>query len=207
MRAAAQRLHQSPVTIIDRHTDRRRHRRVELVLRGRFLDADSQEHRFVTLDVSCGGALLQAECSPPPGSLVVCYFDDLGRVTGQVARTTGDGFAVSFNTTLHKRDKLADKLVWLLNRQRLDITDMRASERYPMNTSALVRLDDGRSLQCRVVDISLTGAGFEVLGGAPPLIGEVVQAGGLTGEVVRADGRTFGIRFLHGARHIVPGAN
>lgn len=167
-----------------------------VVIQGRFLTHDSQEFRLVTVAMSCRSAQLRAHVRPPSGSQIVCYFDELGRVAGTVASAAEGGFHVAFSTTEHKREKIADRLIWLVNKGPLGLTDERKATRYDAAGPALVRLSDGRTVQCRVVDISLTGAGFEALGRSPRL-GEIVSAGTLTGEVVRVTGRSFGIRFVH----------
>ncbi|MEL7043062.1 MAG: PilZ domain-containing protein [Pseudomonadota bacterium] len=175
--------------------DRRRHYRVALALGGRFLFEDA-DHSFVTADISCGGANLEAVCVPPIGSKVVCYFDDLGRVAGEVVRETEVGFAVKFHTPRHKQDKLADRLVWLLNHKKYDLTDERSAPRKAAGGPALVTRANGTKLQCRVIDISLTGAAFE-FDGPVPFVGEKMRVGTLYGEVVRAVTGEFAIRFLH----------
>lgn len=175
--------------------DRRRHQRVKLNLNGRFL-YDGMDHSLRTLDISCGGASLEAVITPSPGDNIVCYFDDLGRVTGTVVRQVGNGFAVVFEATPHKRDKLADRLVWLVNHKAYDLQDERNAPRRAASGPALVIRANGSRLQCRVIDISLTGAAFEV-SGPLPIIGEQVRVGSLIGEVVRAQSNEFAIRFLH----------
>lgn len=174
------------------------HQRVDLSLDGRFMYHES-DHSLRTVNVSCGGALFQAEAKPPIGDSVVCYFDDLGRVMGKVVRHIEEGFAVEFEATRHKKDKLADRLVWLVNHKDFDLQDERSAPRKAAGGPALVTRANGTKMQCRVIDISLTGAAFEVEG-AIPLIGEVVQAGSLKGEVVRSITNEFAIRFLHRAK-------
>ncbi len=175
--------------------DRRRHQRVDLRLNGRFM-LDGHDHSFLTRDVSCGGAALEARAVPEVGASVVCYFDDLGRVTAEVVREINDGFAVSFNTPKFKRDKLADRRVWLVNKNKYDLKDVRAARRKAAGGPALVTRENGTKLQCRVIDISLTGAAFE-FDGPVPIVGERVRVGSLRGEVVRAITGEFAIRFLH----------
>jgi len=178
--------------------DRRRHFRVELKLNGRFMH-DGADHTFITQDVSCGGARLEAVSVPEVGTKVVCYFDDLGRVAGEVVRPTDDGFAVTFQTPKHKKDKLADRLVWLLNHKRYDLQDERSAPRKAAGGPALVTRANGSKLQCRVIDISLTGAAFE-FDGPVPIVGEHVRVGSLRGEVVRAVTGEFAIYFLQGKK-------
>lgn len=175
--------------------DRRQHKRVPLRLDGRFM-VDESDHSLVTLDVSCGGASITAQVKPPEGTKVVCYFDDLGRVVTHVVRHQEKGFAVAFDVGTHKRAKLADRLVWLVNHKKYGLSEERAAPRKPAHAPALVTRANGTKLQCRVIDISLTGAAFEAKGPAP-IIGEIVRAGSIRGEVVRSMNAEFAIRFLH----------
>lgn len=175
--------------------DRRRHQRVELSINGKFLH-DGADHSLRTSDLSCGGARVEAKVLPDEGSALVCYFDDLGRVMARVVRHVGEGFAVAFEVTQHKRDKLADRLVWLINHKKYDLQDERSAPRKATGGPALVTRANGTKLQCRVIDISLTGAAFEV-DGPLPVLGEYVRVGSLRGEIVRAQANEFAIRFLH----------
>ena len=175
--------------------DRRRNKRVDIALEGRFLSESGHDHTLRTRNVSCSGALVDAALQPPEGAELVCYFDEFGRVATTVIRHTPDGFAIAFKVSPHKKDKLADRLTWLLNREKLDLSEDRVSSRHIANGPAMVTREDGRKLQCTVVDISLTGASFEASGPAP-FVGERVKAGNLEGEVVRRSGKVFAIRFL-----------
>ncbi|MEL6661476.1 MAG: PilZ domain-containing protein [Pseudomonadota bacterium] len=169
--------------------------RLPLRLDGRYLDEDGGEHRIASVALSCRSAQIAAHDVPNEGSRLVCYFEDLGRVVGVVARKVPNGFLLRFEQTDRKRDKLADQLVWLMNKDTLGLTDERASARYKAGGAAQLRLKDGGVLNCRVVDISLTGAGFEAFSRAPA-IGDIVSTGNLRGEVVRSQGRSFGVRFI-----------
>ncbi len=184
--------------------DRRRHYRVSLKLNGRFLH-DDVDHTFLTQNISCGGAHVESAAIPAIGTRIVCYFDDLGRVSGEVIRKTEDGFALAFQTPQHKRDKLADRLVWLLNHKKYDLADERSSPRKATGGPALITRANGTKLQCRVIDISLTGAAFE-FDGPVPIVGEHVRVGSLQGEVVRAISGEFAIRFLHKKKPAAPRA-
>ncbi|MEE9381089.1 MAG: PilZ domain-containing protein [Hyphomonadaceae bacterium] len=175
--------------------DRRRNHRIPLRIGGRYLNESSEDHGLLAINISCRGALVISTHRPSLDARIVCYFDELGRVSARVIRHTDEGFAMEFRTSQHKRDKLADKLVWLLNRDKLGLKEERASPRYATRGPAIVIREDGRELQCRVVDISLTGASFEADGPAP-MIGESVKAGNLHGEVVRRTQNGFAIRYV-----------
>lgn len=175
--------------------DHRVHRRVNIDIPGRFLNERDEEHSLVTTNISCGGALVKTSAKPEIGTQVVVYFTELGRVVGDVMRHTEDGFAMQFSVAQAKRDKLADKLIWLTNYEQLGLVEERASKRFAAEGPALIIRQDGRHLQCLVVDISLTGAGF-IAQGPPPMIGEIVTTGNVSAEVMRCVGKDFGVRFI-----------
>ncbi len=175
--------------------DRRKTKRIPLRLTGRFLTAESEDRELLTADISCDGAFILSGSKPAVGDQIVCYFDELGRVVSQVIRATPDGFAVRFNISAHKRDKLVDRLTWLLNRDPLGLTEDRTETRFPVSGYTQVTLTTGRRLDCRMTDISLTGAAFEAAG-APPVIGDKVIVGRLLAEVVRVSGTAFAVRHI-----------
>ena len=175
--------------------DRRRNRRIAIRIKGRFLNEVSEDKSLQTRNISCGGALIDSDYRPPVGVRVICYFDHLGRVAATVTRQTETGFAVDFQTTQPKRDRLADKLIWMINSGPLNLAEERKASRYAAGGPAMVQREDGRDLQCRVIDISLTGASFNTTGPLP-VIGETVRAGNLYGRVVRSEEQFFAIRYL-----------
>jgi hypothetical protein len=175
--------------------DRRKAKRIPLRLTGRFLTAESDDRELLTADISCDGAFILSGSKPAANDQIVCYFDELGRVVSEVIRATADGFAVRFNISAHKRDKLADRLTWLLNRDALGLAEERSEARFPVTGYTQVILGSGRKLDCRMTDISLTGAAFQAVG-APPAIGDKVIVGRLLAEVVRVSGPAFAVRHI-----------
>ena len=69
-----------PRTNVRAKRDRRRHFRVPLRLSGRFLHADA-DHTFLTKDISCGSANLEAVAVPPIGTTIVAV-DGRGCLAG-----------------------------------------------------------------------------------------------------------------------------
>jgi hypothetical protein len=191
-------LHAAPSSGANPRRDRRSYKRVELRLTGRYLLGESDDRELLTSNVSCDGALILSQSPPDSGEQIVCYFDDLGRVVADVVRMAPGGFAVRFQTSTLKRDKLADRLTWLLNKDTLGLAEDRAAARFSATGQAVVILSDGTQLQCRLTDISLTGAAFEALG-TTPFVGDRVRTGNLPAEVVRVAGKKFAVRYLRGA--------
>jgi PilZ domain len=93
------------------------------------------------------------------GERVIVYLDQLGRVEGLVARHTKNGFALQMSLPLMKREKLAEQLTWLINRDALGMPEDRRHERVtPRATRAVLRLSDGNTHPVKLIDISLSGA-------------------------------------------------
>ena len=174
--------------------ERRRHQRIPLKLGGRYL-LDGTDYPLVSVNVSCGGGLFKAETVPPESTQVICYLDELGRIAGNVIRSDGQSFAIVFEATDRKRDKLADQLMWILNKGRYGLQETRAAKRFAGGKQAQVIRANGMIINCRVLDLSVTGAAFEC-SGPLPFIGERVRAGRLHGIVVRSQAGEFAIRLV-----------
>lgn len=158
--------------------------RVDLTLFGRYMLANRQEFPCQVLDMSPGSAALVGPVSGAVGERVVAYLDHLGRIEGEILRQFDGGFAMSVKATERKRDKLAAKLTWLANRHELNLPEDRRHERIvPRIRAAVIKLEDGRIYQARILDLSLSGAAIEVQ--VRPAIGTVLWLGNIRGRVVR----------------------
>lgn len=175
--------------------DRRRHRRVQLALLGRFMRANKLEYPCKLNDISVGGASLMSPVVLSPNERVVAYFDHIGGIEGTVARLFDGGFAMQFLATPHKREKLAAQLTWLINRHELPSTEERRHERIPTPSRSMpLKLNDNITIECRVVDFSLSGAAVET--NARPPLGTEVVLGKLRARVVRYHDTGLGLQFL-----------
>jgi hypothetical protein len=94
---------------------KRRAKRHQVSLAGRYLLADRTEWVCQTVDMSPTGVLLRAQARPYPGQIVVVYLSAFGRIEGSVARLKPDGFALSIQATDRKREQLAVCLEKLAN--------------------------------------------------------------------------------------------
>lgn len=91
-------------------TERRRGRRAQLRLRGRYLLSEGAEHPCESIDVSISGFAVKAYVVADVGERVVAYFDEIGRLEGVVVRR-GDGwFAVEAKVPSARSPRLAQKL-------------------------------------------------------------------------------------------------
>jgi hypothetical protein len=164
--------------------ERRRHQRVRVALLGRYMLPDRSEYPCQTIDMSPGGLALYAPVKGSVGDRVIVYLDTLGRVEGLIARTSETGFAMSINAPHLKREKLADKLTWLANRQELGMKEDRRHERIePVNKRSTLYLNDGREIPVKLIDISLSGAAMATDFRAP--IGTPVTIGSTPAKIVR----------------------
>jgi hypothetical protein len=156
--------------------------------------ADKQEYACQVLNISAGGVALLAPAAGEFGEHIVIYLEGLGRFEGTVVRHFRRGFAVKLAGSAYKREKVVDRLTWLLNRDKLDIADDRAHERFtPAKRQIALTLADGSQRQARILDVSLGGASVHVL--PKPAVGESVALGLIRGSVVRHHEHGIGIRF------------
>lgn len=167
-----------------RKAERRRHARVGLTLLGRYMMADRQEYPCETTDMSPGGVLLRAPVCGEIGDRVIVYLEHLGRIEGTITRHVPGGFALSISAAARKKDKLASQLTWLANRQALGLPEDRRHERItPKVLSTTIKLDSGRTIAVRLIDISLSGAAMTT--SYKPALGVGLLIGSTTAKVVR----------------------
>jgi hypothetical protein len=164
--------------------ERRRHQRVKVVLTGRYMLEDRREYDCQTIDISPGGVAFAGPAKGTVGGRVVAYLSQIGRVEGVVTRHFDEGFAISMKLPVIKREKLADQLTWLANRQALGMAEDRRHERIaPIFSHSTLKLPNGQEFLAKLVDISISGAALTV--GAKPPIGSPVVIGQTAAQVVR----------------------
>jgi hypothetical protein len=164
--------------------ERRRHQRVKVVLPGRYMLEDRREYPCQTIDISPGGVAFAAEIKGGVGERVIAYLSQIGRVEGTISRHLDQGFAIQMKLPVIKREKLADQLTWLANRQALGMAEDRRHERIaPRFSHTMLKLPNGQEFLARLVDISISGAALSVA--AKPPIGSPVVVGATSAQVVR----------------------
>ncbi len=174
--------------------ERRRHQRVKVALLGRYMLTSRREYPCQTLDMSPGGLALIAPVPAQPGERVVAYLDHIGRIEGQMVRPIANGFAMTVTATIRKRDKLAAQLTWLANRSILGLPEDRRHERLvPRNARSVLTTEDGVEHECRVIDVSLSGAAININLDLP--IGTPVMLGRTAARVVRHFERGLAVEF------------
>lgn len=175
---------QAATDITPSRTERRYFQRVRVKIYGRFMLEDRTEHPCQVIDMSPGNVLFRADRVGELGEKVIAYIDHIGRIEGVVTRTVEDGFAMTIVASDRKKDKLAAQLTWLANKHELDLPEDRRHERVtPRNPMSVLQLADGRQYQCRIVDLSLSGAAVEI--DVKPALGTQITLGTMRGRVVR----------------------
>lgn len=172
----------------------RRFQRVRVDLLGRFMLSDRREFPCQAIDMSPGGAQIVAPVVGKLGERVVAYLDHIGRIEGMVVRVIPNGFSMTIEASARKRDKLADQLTWLTNRQILGLPEDRRHERIvPTNPFTTITMPSGEKQPVRVIDISLSGAA--IAGADSVKVGDVVQISRTMARVVRMIDKGFAVEF------------
>lgn len=177
-----------------RSKERRRWKRVDMTLSMRFLDERGRECEGETLNVSGGGIMFSTPTPPLRGDRVVCYLEDLGRVSGHIVRSQSGICALVSDAPLLKRDRFTDQITWHMNKRRLGLTEERRAERQPGGGAVIVKASDGREIKCHVLDMSLVGVGLATKY-PKPMLGEIVQVGPQKGRVARYLPEGFAVDF------------
>lgn len=171
-----------------------RFQRVKISVLGRYMLADRREFPCQILEMSPGDALVIAPIAGQVGEKVVAYLDHIGRIEGTITETVDGGFVMEIIASARKRDKMAAQLTWLANKDLLNLPEDRRHERVvPDNRHSTVVLDDGRRYNCKIIDISLSGAAIEL--SVRPAMGTPVTLGRMRARVVRHFQDGIGVEF------------
>ncbi len=161
-----------------------RFQRVKVSVLGRYMLADRREFPCQVLEMSPGDAVVIAPVPGNVGERVIAYLDHIGRIEGSIKELIDGGFVTEVIASSRKRDKMAAQLTWLANKDILGLPEDRRHERVvPDNRHSTVVLDDGRRYNCKIIDISLSGAAIELA--VRPAMGTPVTLGRMRARVVR----------------------
>ena len=158
--------------------------RVKVSVLGRYMLADRREFPCQILEMSPGDAVVIAPVAGIAGEKVIAYVDHIGRIEGTILNQMEGGFLMDIAASPRKRDKMAAQLTWLANKEVLNLPEDRRHERVvPDIRHSTVVLDDGRRYNCKIIDISLSGAAIEL--DVRPAMGTPVTLGRMRARVVR----------------------
>ena len=171
-----------------------RHQRVDVILRGRYMLPDRSEYPCQSVSMSPGDVIVKAPMRGQVGDRVVIYFEQVGRVEGIIAGIFETGFDLAMTVPALKREKLADQLTWLTNRQSLGMREDRRHERIePVFNRSTLRLGE-REIPVKLIDISLSGAAMTCA--HKPELGASVVIGSTPAKVVRIFPEGVAVEFL-----------
>ena len=149
--------------------NRRRYQRVQMAIAGRFMCENQDEFPCLLDNISIGGAAVKTAGQCEVGENIILYLDDLGRISCTVVRVFEGGIALSFDLNAGRRNRLADRLTWMVNRDILADSAHRVFDRYsPGNDRVFVQYEDGSREETALEDISLSGASLK-LAKRPPV--------------------------------------
>jgi hypothetical protein len=175
--------------------DRRKHRRVAWITSVKGLCADGVEFEASTVDVCAGGLRVRIGRQLGIGEPLVLYLEDVGRVEGVVVRKLAESdYAVEFRVPGRKRDKIADQLTWLINRDRLGLAEERVAERRSAAGQIIATYGDNQMVACAISDVSVFGVALRT-SGQRPMIGDKVTVGERPGTCVRYIEGGFAVDF------------
>ncbi|WP_449395526.1 PilZ domain-containing protein [Devosia riboflavina] len=161
-----------------------RFQRVKVSILGRYMLADRREFPCQVLEMSPGDAVVIAPVPGIEGERIIAYIDHMGRIEGTILKQVDGGFLMDIAATPRKRDKMAAQLTWLANKDVLNLPEDRRHERVvPDLRHSTVVLDDGRRYNCKIIDISLSGAAIEL--DVRPAMGTPITLGRMRARVVR----------------------
>ena len=172
-----------------------RHRKVRLSLSGRFMRPDKTEYPTSLSEISVSHMSLTSPVSVSADERVIAYIDHVGRLEGTVSNVFERGFEMCLNITTHKREKLAAQLTWLINRSQFEGLEERLHERVTVqNKIVKLRIGEQPPIDCRLLDVSLSGASINTL--IRPEIGTEVLVGKQRAIVRRHHEKGIGVQFL-----------
>ncbi|NMA96598.1 MAG: PilZ domain-containing protein [Phyllobacteriaceae bacterium] len=176
----------APQTAAEKATSvaEQRFQRVRVSILGRYMLADRREFPCQVLSMSPGDAVVIAPIAGIVGERIVAYLDHIGRIEGTILQQVDGGFVMDIAASPRKRDKMAAQLTWLANKDLLNLPEDRRHERVvPDIRHSTVVLDDGRRYNCKIIDISLSGAAIEL--DVRPAMGTPVTLGRMRARVIR----------------------
>lgn len=173
---------------------RRRFRRFNIRLMGRFMLENKSEYTCRIMNISAGGSAIASNVQPPIGETVILYMDHIGRAKGHIARSEPNHFAIAFDITDTQKERMELKISWLINQIDGGKQEMRRHHRFHGNNKEnMLTLPGEIEIDCKVENFSLSGA--SVITNARPDLGAEVALGQMKATVVRHHDNGIGIEF------------
>ncbi|MBI1187298.1 MAG: hypothetical protein GC206_08215 [Alphaproteobacteria bacterium] len=178
--------------------ERRRFRRLPITLSGRMLGPLGAEIDCRTEDISPGDVRITTSAEINPDDRVVIYLDKIGRISGTVARVSGEReYAIIFDMSAYKREKLAEQLTIMIAGAAAQDGDRKIRTPRPHRDGKAeidVHIDGGGIIIGEVVDFSLVGMTIRTTQ-VPPRLGAWVRVSNVDGRIARFTEDGFAIDF------------
>ena len=123
------------------------------------------------------------------------YVESLGLIRGVISRAMGPTSEMDIEMTLNERSKLAARILWADMQAGFRGTDLRRFPRFePTHPESSIRLPDGSLSECRIANISPTGAA--IISSLRPPLSTAVILGQIHSEIRRHTNDGFAVEFL-----------
>lgn len=123
------------------------------------------------------------------------FVGSLGLMRGTISRAMGPTSEMDIEMTLNERSKLASRILWADMQAGFKGTDLRRFPRYePANPDSSIRLPDGSLSDCRIANLSPTGAA--IISSLRPPLSTAVILGQIHSEIRRHTDDGFAVEFL-----------
>lgn len=159
---------QQPTRLFRMNDDQRHIPRVKVTIGGRFMRPDRSEHGGTVTEASVKTMEIDSDVAVTYGDRIIGYFYTIGRIEGRVIRIKPKSFVIELVTTLVKRDRLAGQLIWLANRDILNLPEDRRHDRVVPNDPrisvrnlAMAHLEPANG---HIIDVSRSGAAISIRG-------------------------------------------
>ena len=123
------------------------------------------------------------------------YVESLGLIRGVISRAMGPTSEMDIEMTPNERSKLAARILWADMQAGFRGTDLRRFPRFePTHPESSIRLPDGSLSECRIANISPTGAA--IISSLRPPLSTAVILGQIHSEIRRHTNDGFAVEFL-----------
>jgi hypothetical protein len=122
------------------------------------------------------------------------YVESLGLMRGIISRAMGPTSEMDIEMSLNERSRLASRILWADMQAGFKGADLRRFPRFePANPNSAITLPDGRTLECKIANISLTGAA--IVSNLRPPLNSAIILGRIHSEIRRHMDFGFSVEF------------
>lgn len=172
--------------------DRRTSRRFAVPLDGTLFGPSGAAWRCEVLELSAGGARVQAPGFPAAATAVTLYVTRIGPIEAEVLEAAGETLRLQFAADAPRRGQISQLLNAMVEGGRARPARARRKPRLATTGLHFIRAD-GETVACDALDLSFQGISLRTP--VRPPVGECVTIGGSLGRVVRHHDLGIVVRF------------